>query len=356
MTTTVAAQTAHAQQTTDAQRPTDTRTDHLHTPRDLADQAALVLYATMSRLSRTDPRWAAAREEMIRAARPFAVRLAARYRNRGEHFDDLVQVAMVGLIKAVHGYDPEVGHFANYAGPTIVGEIKRHFRDKGWSIRVPRRLQDLRQDLSRASQHLTHELHRSPTVADLAAHLRLTQEEVVEGLASAQAYSTASLDAPVGGDDDSSDLGSLLGATDPALDNVDNHLTLPAVLASLPEREKRILTMRFYGNMTQSQIAEVIGVSQMHVSRLLSRALAQLRESMTADGPAQPTVRECTPEGDLPRISTVGRPGGVTAVVVVGEVDSDHAATLRTALRTLQPEVRPGPDDAPARPFAVNHA
>src|SRR5262249_49343442 len=193
------------------------------------------------------------REQMIQTSLPFAVRLARHYQGRGEPFEDLVQVATVGLIKAIDGYDPQRGPFSHYAGPTVRGELKKHFRDRGWSVRVPRRLQELKMEMSRAHQVLTHELGGAPSVADLAKYLDVDEEQVIEGLDLAHAYQPVSLDAPVSGQEDATDLGNMLGQRDPAVESLDDRMTLAALLPHLPEREQRILHMRFSGNMTQSQ-------------------------------------------------------------------------------------------------------
>ncbi len=226
----------------------------------------------------------ALRDELVRMHLPLVEYLARRFRNRGEPLEDLVQVATIGLIKSVDRFDTERGvEFSTYATPTIVGEIKRHFRDKGWAIRVPRRLQELKLTLSKATSELAQTNGRSPTVAELAAHLQLTEEEILEGLESANAYSAVSLDAPDAGDDDSPSVVDSLGALDDALEGVEYRESLKPLLEKLPPREKKILMLRFFGNMTQSQIAGELGISQMHVSRLLARTLAQLREGLLAE-------------------------------------------------------------------------
>jgi RNA polymerase sigma-B factor len=216
---------------------------------------------------------------------PLAEYLARRFRNRGEQFDDLVQVANLGLIKSVDGYDPTRGAaFTSYAIPMIVGELKRHFRDKGWDVRVPRRLQELRLEISKVSGDLAQDLGRSPTVADLAKKLGVSEEDVIEGLDCGQAYRAMSLDAPVGeaGDSGVTGLGDMLGGEDPDMANVENREALRPLLAKLPEREQKIIAMRFHGNLTQSQIAAQLGISQMHVSRLLAGALRTLRSELIA--------------------------------------------------------------------------
>ncbi|MBI1376299.1 MAG: SigB/SigF/SigG family RNA polymerase sigma factor [Frankiales bacterium] len=232
-----------------------------------------------------DPARRRARDELVTLHLPLVQYLARRFRDRGEPLEDLVQVGTIGLIKAVDRFEPERGlELSTYATPTIVGEIKRHFRDKGWAIRVPRRLQELRIALGRATAELAQKTGHSPTVAELAAHLEITEDEVIEGLEGAQAYSTHSLDAQLGdGSDDGVSLADRLGADDVDLEAVEYRESLKPLLAALPSRERRILALRFFHGMTQSQIAEEVGISQMHVSRLLARSLATLREGMTQD-------------------------------------------------------------------------
>nr|WP_229834921.1 RNA polymerase sigma factor SigF [Dactylosporangium sucinum] len=229
---------------------------------------------------------ARARARLIELYIPLAEYLARRFRNRGEQFDDLVQVANLGLIKSVDGFDPDRGAaFTSYAIPMIVGELKRHFRDKGWDVRVPRRLQELRLEISKITGDLAQDLGRSPTVADLAGRLHVSEEEIIEGLECGQAYRALSLDAPVGdaGDGGANGLGDLLGGEDEDLRNVENREALRPLLARLPQREQKIIAMRFHGNLTQSQIAAELGISQMHVSRLLAGALRNLREQLVRD-------------------------------------------------------------------------
>lgn len=224
------------------------------------------------------------RDELVEMHLPLVEYLARRFRNRGEPLDDLVQVATIGLIKAVDRFDLDRGvEFSTYATPTIVGEIKRHFRDKGWAIRVPRRLQELKLSLAKATSELAQRHGRSPTIAELAGHLRMSEEEVLEGLESANAYSAVSLDAPDSGDDETHAVADTLGTADDALEGVEYRESLKPLLERLPPREKRILLLRFFGNMTQSQIAAELGISQMHVSRLLARTLAQLRQGLLTE-------------------------------------------------------------------------
>jgi RNA polymerase sigma-B factor len=248
--------------------------------RDRAREAELL--DLIAELPEDDPRRTAARDEIVTMHLPLASFLARRFRDRGESLDDLTQVATVGLIKAVDRFEPDRGvQFSTFATPTMVGEIKRHFRDKGWAIRVPRRLQELRLSISRATAELSQSTGRSPTVAELAAYLDVTEEDILEGMESAQAYATLSLDASsADGTEEGATLVETLGEDDPGIGEVEARQTLDPLLAGLPPRERRIIQMRFFENMTQSQIAEQVGVSQMHVSRLLAKSLAQMRTEL----------------------------------------------------------------------------
>jgi RNA polymerase sigma-B factor len=242
------------------------------------------LFAQLAALPDRTPERAEIRDQLVRMHLPLVEYLARRFRNRGEPLDDLTQVATIGLIKSVDRFDPDRGvEFSTYATPTIVGEIKRHFRDKGWAIRVPRRLQELKLLLTKATSELSQTLGRSPTVSEIATHLQMTEEEVLEGLESANAYSAVSLDAPDSGDDEAPAVADTLGVQDESLEGVEYRESLKPLLEKLPPREKRILLLRFFGNMTQSQIAAELGISQMHVSRLLARTLAQLRRGLLED-------------------------------------------------------------------------
>lgn len=225
-----------------------------------------------------------ARDSLVRLHLPLVEHCARRFRNRGEPYEDLVQVGTIGLIKAVDRFDAERGvEFSTYATPTIIGEIKRHFRDKGWAIRVPRRLQELRMQIGTATAELTQSLGRSPTPRELAERIGCTVEEIVEGMESSNAYSTLSLDASDDSDDGPGSMLDVIGVDDEGLANVEIRESIKPLLDQLDPREKRILLLRFFKNMTQSQIAEEIGVSQMHVSRLLNRTLTQLRTSLEAE-------------------------------------------------------------------------
>ncbi len=208
--------------------------------------------------------------------------LARRFRNRGEPLEDLIQVGTIGLLKAIDRFDlgREV-EFSTYATPTIVGELKRHFRDKGWAVRVPRRLQELHLELSKIVNDLGQVLGRSPTVKEIAEAAGTSEEAVLEGLEIAQAYNFTSLDAPIdSGDSESTSFADQLGAEDEHLENLEYRASLAPEMAKLPERERRILYLRFFKGLTQSEIAERLGISQMHVSRLLNRTLVRLRDAL----------------------------------------------------------------------------
>jgi RNA polymerase sigma-B factor len=242
------------------------------------------LFERLSSLPGGSPEREQIRGTLVEMHLPLVEYLARRFRNRGEWLDDLTQVATIGLIKSIDRFDLERGvEFSTYATPTIVGEIKRHFRDKGWAVRVPRRLQELKLSLTKAIGELAQREGRAPTVSELAAHLQMSEEDVLEGLESANAYSTVSLDAPDSGDEDAPAVSDSLGIVDEALEGVEYRESLKPLLERLPPREKKILLLRFFGNLTQSQIAAELGISQMHVSRLLARTLTQLRDGLTTD-------------------------------------------------------------------------
>jgi len=219
------------------------------------------------------------RDELVRAHLGLAEYLARRFANRGEPLEDLVQVASLALVKSVDRFDPsrEV-EFSTYATHTIVGELKRHFRDKGWAVRAPRRMQELYLRLSKVVASLSQELGRSPTIAELAAETAVSEEEVLEALEAGQAYRFASLDAPAPGDSEGGDtLGSRMGTDDPGLGDAEGRVALSSLLATLAERERMIVRLRFFEGLTQSEIAANLGISQMQVSRLLARSVARLR-------------------------------------------------------------------------------
>jgi RNA polymerase sigma-B factor len=245
--------------------------------------AAQVLLRVMGHLPPDAPERTELRAEAIELSLPFATGLARRFRNRGEPQEDLDQVATVGLMKAVDGYDPSLGtEFTSYAAPTILGEVRRYFRDRGWRIRVPRRLQELRIGIHRALGDLTQQLGRTPTVADLAGYLDVPEEDILAAQGAASAYRPGSLSEPTGSDS-STVVADRLATEERGLDAVVNRESLRPALAKLPRREQRILAMRFFGNMTQTQIALEIGISQMHVSRLLAASLERLRTTLVED-------------------------------------------------------------------------
>lgn len=220
------------------------------------------------------------RNQLIEAHLGLAEYLARRFNNRGEPIDDLVQVASVGLLKAVDRFEPERGvEFSTYATHTIVGELKRHFRDKGWAVRAPRRMQELYLRLGKIISDLGQELGRSPSVEELAKEAEVSQEEVLEALEAGQAYRFASLDAPAPGDEDNESVGARFGSDDPGMADAERRAALSPLIEKLPDREQWILHLRFFEGLTQSEIANQLGISQMHVSRLLARSLAQLRTS-----------------------------------------------------------------------------
>jgi RNA polymerase sigma-B factor len=232
----------------------------------------------LATLAPDDPDRERLRAEVVEDHMPYARHLAHRYVRSGGSAEDFEQVAYLGLVKAVDNFDPSYGiGFLGYATPMIVGEIKRYFRDATWSVHVPRRLQELSGALRKAVEEMTAELDREPTVLELAERLKATEEEIVEAIDASEAYTTASLDHPVGEEPDGALLGELLGDRDPAFDLMIDRQVLKGLVAELGERDKRILLMRYFRGMTQTEIGVELGVSQMQVSRLLTRILGQLR-------------------------------------------------------------------------------
>ncbi|REF35812.1 SigB/SigF/SigG family RNA polymerase sigma factor [Thermasporomyces composti] len=218
-----------------------------------------------------------------------ARQLARRYAGRGEPLEELVQVAMVGLVQAAARFDPERGSpFSSFAVPTILGELRRHFRDHCWSVRVPRRLHDVHLAMNRASEVLSARLKRAPTIRELADALDVTEEEILESQEIGRAYSALSLDCPVG-EEDSATLGELVGDDDDTYEYIENREAVRRILPHVPPRERRILYLRFYKGRTQSQIAEEFGISQMQVSRLLSKTLRNIRSAILSDEAAPMT-------------------------------------------------------------------
>lgn len=239
-----------------------------------------------------DPHRAHLRQQLIAGYLPVAHHVARRYTGRGEPLEDLEQVGALGLLKAIDRFEPDLGHhFLSYAIPTITGEIRRHFRDRAWSIRVSRRLKDLRGPVTVAAAQLSARLGRAPRPSEIAAHLDIPAADVVDTLNAAQAYRPDSLDAPFREDPDAAGLTDTLGSTDPRFELFTTSHALAPHLAALPQRERSILIMRFYQDMTQTQIAEKIGVSQMHISRILSATLAKLRDAVDTD----PTTTDSYP-------------------------------------------------------------
>ena len=250
------------------------------TERETQRAATMLVLRRMADLGNGDRERARLRTEVIEDHMPYARHIARRYGLlRGAVDEDFEQVAYVGLVKAVDNFDPEYGTgFLAYASPMIVGEIKRHFRDATWDVHVPRRLQELTGGVRRGVEALTAQLGREPTLVELAEHLGVETDEVVEALDAAGAYTAASLDHPVGVDEDSESLGDLIGGEDPGFELAVDREVLRVLVADLGEREKRILLLRFFRGMTQAEIGEEIGISQMQVSRLLTKILAQLRD------------------------------------------------------------------------------
>jgi RNA polymerase sigma-B factor len=222
------------------------------------------------------------RDAIIERCLPLTNHIARRFNNRGEPLEDLVQVARIGLVQAVNRFDAENGaDFLSFAVPTIMGEVRRHFRDHGWSVKVPRRLKELGLQLKRAREQLSQQLGRTPTASEIANHLGIDHEEVVQAQIASSAYSTFSSDAPAAtGDEQGRSVADSFGDLDANLEKVLDVATVRPLVAALPERQQTVLMLRFFESMTQTQIAERLGISQMHVSRLLSRSLTALREGV----------------------------------------------------------------------------
>ncbi|GAA3939429.1 SigB/SigF/SigG family RNA polymerase sigma factor [Actinoplanes auranticolor] len=267
-----------------------------------------------------------ARERAIEHHLGLAQRLARRFTHRGQAIDDLVQVAALALVKAVDGFDPALGRpFLAYAVPTITGELKRHFRDKSWDVRVPRRLQERHLEVSRTRVELTQRLHRSPSVTELSSALGLNPAEVREALAAAAAYDTDSLNRPVSADDDACELQDLIGDEDRALECAADRVTVRACVRRLPAGQRHLVNRYFFDGWTQDVIAAELGMSQMNVSRLLDGALRQLRGWL--DGTAG-----VAPDGSRLRVATYPAASGTSVVAVRGVIDGEGAQRLRDAL------------------------
>jgi RNA polymerase sigma-B factor len=234
-------------------------------------------YEKFNEYRRTGDR--ALRNELVEEHMRLAEFLARRFAHRGEQPDDLRQVALVGLLKAVERFEPDRGlQFSSFATPTITGELKRYFRDRGWAVRVPRRVQELHLELDRTVNELSQELGRPPTPAEIAQRAGVLEEDVLESMEAGSLYRLASIDAGRADDESSPSPAQRLGEVDPELVAVDDRVAVSEMLAVLPEREQRIVCLRFFEGLTQSEIAEQIGISQMHVSRLLVRSLETLGE------------------------------------------------------------------------------
>ncbi|GAA0471207.1 hypothetical protein Ade02nite_34550 [Paractinoplanes deccanensis] len=278
------------------------------------------------------------RDAAIEKLMPLADRLARRYRHGSQPADDVTQVARLGLVKAVERYDPGRGSFTAYAISVITGEIKRHFRDNGWNVHVPRRLQELALAVNRARQDLAAELGRWPTEREMAERCGVGLQDVRDALVSGAGYRAVSLSRPVG--EGTGEFVDLFGEPDSAMETVPDRLSLAGLLGRMPARERHILALRFHGNKTQQEIGEELGISQMHVSRLLSRALGWLREAMLTDG-VPPWPGE-TDEDERLTVVPELRSAGRTRVRVIGEIDRDTAPRLRTGVQPVLTRVGPG--------------
>jgi RNA polymerase sigma-B factor len=250
---------------------------------DSADGETERLLALLRDTPADDPRYEDIRARIVAQHMKLARRIARRYANRGEPVEDLEQAALVGLVKAINAYDPQRGHdFLAYARPMMNGEVKRHFRDLTWAVRVPRKVQEGRAELSHAVAALSQRMGRPPTAEELAAELRLPEAELAGLREASAAYNALSLSTPAG-PDETRTLADTLGAADDALDAIEDRESLHPLLNALPPRELRLLLLRFFGNQTQAEIAAQLGVSQMQVSRMLAATLARLRTSMLTE-------------------------------------------------------------------------
>ncbi|MEV7795627.1 RNA polymerase sigma factor SigF [Streptomyces sp. NPDC087512] len=251
-----------------------------------ADARALskTLFARLESLEEGTREYSYVRNTLVELNLALVKFAASRFRSRSEPMEDIIQVGTIGLIKAIDRFEMSRGvEFPTFAMPTIIGEIKRFFRDTSWSVRVPRRLQELRLDLAKAGDELAQRLDRAPTVSELAEHLGLSRDEVVEGMAASNAYTASSLDAQPEEDDSEGALADRIGYEDNGLEGIEYVESLKPLIAELPPRDRKILSLRFVAGMTQSEIGEELGISQMHVSRLLSRTLVRLRKGLTVE-------------------------------------------------------------------------
>jgi RNA polymerase sigma-B factor len=242
------------------------------------------LFQRLQVLEEGTPEYSYVRNTLVELNLALVKFAASRFRSRSEPMEDIVQVGTIGLIKAIDRFELSRGvEFPTFAMPTIVGEIKRFFRDTSWSVRVPRRLQELRLDLAKVGDELAQRLDRAPTVAELAEKLQLSEAEVIEGMGASNAYTASSLDAQPDEDDSEGALADRIGYEDHGLEGIENVESLKPLIAELPARDRQILALRFVANMTQSEIGEELGISQMHVSRLLTRTLGRLRRGLLVD-------------------------------------------------------------------------
>jgi RNA polymerase sigma-B factor len=242
------------------------------------------LFARLQSLEEGSAEYSYVRNTLVELNLALVKFAASRFRTRSEPMEDIVQVGTIGLIKAIDRFELSRGvEFPTFALPTITGEIKRFFRDTSWSVRVPRRLQELRLDLAKASDELAQQLDRAPTVRELADRLDLPEHEIIEGMAASNAYTAGSLDAQPADDDPEGALADRIGYEDHDLEGIEYIASLKPLIARLTPRDRTILSLRFVGNLTQSEIGEELGISQMHVSRLLTRTLARLRQGLLVE-------------------------------------------------------------------------
>ncbi|MFI9169687.1 RNA polymerase sigma factor SigF [Streptomyces lincolnensis] len=252
---------------------------------DAVDARALskTLFVRLDTLEEGTPEYSYVRNSLVELNLALVRYAAGRMGVRGESYEDVVQVGTIGLIKAINRFDPQYGvEFPTFAMPTIIGEIKRFFRDTSWSVRVPRRLQELHLDLTKATTLLEQRHGRPPTVPELAEELDLDEDQIIEGLVAGNGYTSSSLDFPSDAESSEDTLADHIGSLDPDLDLVEDLHALKPLIADLPERERTILALRYTGDMTQREIGEKLGISQMHVSRILTRTLNRLEAQLTA--------------------------------------------------------------------------
>jgi RNA polymerase sigma-B factor len=242
------------------------------------------MFRRLAKLDADSTQFRGQRDKIVERCLPLADHIARRFDGRGEPREDLIQVARVGLVNAVARFNVDAGSdFVSFAVPTIMGEVRRYFRDNSWSVKVPRRLKELHLRLGAATAELSQRLGRAPTASELAEELEMDRVEVVEGLVAGSSYNTLSIDSGGStGDDEVRSIADTLGDIDYGMERIENREALRPLLNALPERERTVLVLRFFESMTQTQIAERVGISQMHVSRLLAKSLAQLRDQLTS--------------------------------------------------------------------------